>query len=65
MSVKTKVQNVNSTEIYIGKFEKRNTTNVIDGYIQKIKVKDVEQIKIYLGVLYFFALTFLSVSLLI
>lgn len=57
-------QNIESAELLIEKFEDRVTSSVIDKYIAKVKAKDIEQIKVYLGIIYFFALTFLSISLL-
>lgn len=64
LEVKTELDTIESAEIFVEKFEEKDTNNVIDKYIQKVKAKDVEQIKIYLGVIYFFALTFLSITLL-
>lgn len=57
------VQELKTSSLILNEFEAENPTRSISNYIEKIKTADVEQVKIYLGFLYFTAVVFFSVSL--
>lgn len=57
------VQKLESSSLILNEFEAGNPTRSISNYIERLKTADVEQVKIYLGFVYFAALIFFSASL--
>ncbi|MBK7107264.1 MAG: hypothetical protein IPH62_18475 [Ignavibacteriae bacterium] len=57
------VQELKSSSLILNEFEVENPTRSISNYIERLKTADVEQVKIYLGFVYFAALLFFSITL--
>lgn len=57
------VQELKSSSLILNEMVSENPTRSISNYIERIKTADVEQVKIYLGFVYFAALLFFSITL--
>lgn len=59
------IKTLKSSEISLESLEEKSSSKIVSSYLEKVKAADVEKVKFYLSVVYFFAVTFLSVTLLI
>lgn len=57
------MQNLEASELTIDDINHSETKRVLSSVIDRISDTDIEQIKIYLGVVYFVALTLLTITL--
>lgn len=60
-----KLNDLEASELTVDDINNSEIKGLVDYYINKVKVGDVEQVKIYLGMVYFVALAVLTVSLFI
>ncbi len=57
------IEKMNNSSVILNDYIDENPSKSISSYIEKVKAADVEQVKIYLGFVYFAALIFFSFSL--
>ncbi len=57
------MQNLETSELTIDDINHSETKRVLNSVISKISDTDVEQVKIYLGVVYFVALALVTITL--
>ena len=66
MSDKSNEMNdLEASELTVDDINNSEIKGLVDYYIDKVKAEDVEQIKIYLGMVYFVALAVLTITLFI
>lgn len=57
------IEKLNNSSVILDEYINENPSKSISNYIEKVKSADIEQVKIYLGFVYFAALLFFSFSL--
>ena len=63
LSSNSQSSNLKSTELTINRISTFESTSTLEKYLSKIKTKDVEHVKLYLGMVYFTLVSILSISL--
>lgn len=58
-----KMSDLEASELTVDDVNSSEIKGLVDYYIDKVKVEDVEQIKVYLGMVYFVALAVLTITL--
>jgi len=58
-----KMNDLEASELTVDDINDSEIKGLVDYYIDKVKVEDVEQIKVYLGMVYFVALAVLTITL--
>ncbi len=58
-----KLNDLEASELTVDDVKTTEINGLVDYYIDKVSAKDVEQVKIYLGMVYFVALAVLTVTL--
>lgn len=56
-------QNIESPELAINSESSIRKSNLVERYLSKVTSQDIEQIKIYLGVVYFVLVSIFSITL--
>jgi hypothetical protein len=59
------MNDLEASELTVDDINNSEIKGLVDYYIDKVKAEDVEQIKIYLGMVYFVALAVLTITLFI
>ncbi len=57
------LNDLEASELTVDDISKSEINGLVDYYIDKVSAKDVEQVKIYLGMVYFVALAVLTITL--
>jgi len=63
MSKRSKFDDFETSELTIDDINKSEMNGIVDYYVDKASSKDVEQVKIYLGMVYFVVLAVLTITL--
>ena len=58
-----KMNDLEASELTVDDVNNSEIKGLVDYYIDKVKVEDIEQIKVYLGMVYFVALAVLTITL--
>ncbi len=58
-----KMKDLEASELTVDDINDSEIKGLVDYYIDKVKAEDIEQVKVYLGMVYFVALAVLTITL--